>query len=195
METPAAASSRCAILLSRRQNPLLRRSDVLRARMAVLLVAAFLAASTVSALLALRIDQRDRAASQRYSAQLHQVRAVALREAGQGRRAVGADYVALVGWHDAAGRAHQGHATVPGTAHPGSRVDIWLDAGGRPAAAPAGEADSAAKATLVALIVLGATTGLLGAGAALVRDGLARADLEHWASDWRRVEPSWARRM
>ena len=177
-----------------RHNPLLRRTDVLRHRLGVLLALGLAAAASLSVLLALHLDHVDRAAVQRYTTDLRQVQAVAVGDAAQQRTAAGAAYVSPVRWTDAAGATHQARAVVPGTADAGSTVALWLDSEGRPATPPTSTADSTGKATFLGFLAFLCSVTLVTTTVSSRRARLDRTDLQGWELDWQRVEPAWTAR-
>ena len=202
METPAAAPtpphpaprlSRLGAALACRHNPLHRRTDVLRRRLGALLLLGLATAASVSVLLALHIDQEERAAVQRYTAGLQQVQATTTSDADQQSEA-GASHVSQVRWTDAAGAIHQARAIVPGTANPGSRVTVWLDAEGIPATPPTTTADSTGKAAFLGFLTFLCSVTLITTTVSLSRARLDRADLQGWELDWQRVAPAWTAR-
>ncbi|MFC1405522.1 MULTISPECIES: hypothetical protein [Streptacidiphilus] len=190
---PAPRRSRLGIALARRHNPLWRRTDALRARLRMLLIAALIVITALAALLALGLYRSDRAAAGRYAATLHRVQAVALADADQQHPVDGARFTAEVRWTDASG-AHQARAAAGATTLRGDPVTVWVDAAGSPSSAPRSEAYSTGKAAMVgSLVWISVTSGAL-AVATLRRRRLGQVDLERWTREWEDVEPVWTRR-
>ena len=190
---PAPRRSRLGIVLARRHNPLWRRTDVLRARLRILLTATLIAITALGALLALGLYRSDRAAAERYAATVHRVHAVALTDADQQHSVGGANFTAQVRWNDTAG-PHQARVAAVATTLKGDPVTVWVNAAGAPSSRPRTEAYSTAKAAMVgSLSWVGATSGAL-AAATLRRRRLSQTDLQGWAREWEDVEPVWTRR-
>jgi hypothetical protein len=94
-------------------------------------------------------------------------------------------------WMTADGQAVTGKVPVPAGTAAGTVVSIWLDAGGRPIAAPVSAAQAVMAGVLGTFSVL-AVGGLGIAGLALLVRRLATAGTElYWEREWARVEPGW----
>lgn len=202
MATPAAAPvpaqpaphrSRLGIALSRRHNPLWRRTDALRARLRIALIVALTAITAVGAVLALALYRSDRSAAEHYAATMHQVQAVALTDADQQHPVGGANFTAQVRWTDTAG-THQARVAADASTVKGNPVAVWLNAAGTPSTPPRSEADSAGKAVLIGILGWSGTATAALATAALGRRRLAQADLNRWEQEWQDTEPQWTRR-
>jgi hypothetical protein len=191
---PGPRGSRLATALTRRHNPLRRRSDVRRGRLRVLLTLALLVAGVLSALLSLGVYQHERAVAERQAAALHQVRATVLTDAAQPTPSAGADFRSDVRWTDSWGTVHQARVSISGTATAGSSVTLWLDSSDRPAMAPPGPANSLGKSLFIGMLVLVAADSTALAASGLARARLDRADLRAWGQEWQQVGPLWTGR-
>ena len=188
--------SRLARAVARRHSPLRRTSDSLRCWLRTLLVLGLVAAAAVSAVVGLADYHHDRATAALEAARLHRVQAVATTAAvqptGPGSEYAGA--TALVRWAYPAGDPHQESVSVPRGTVRGESVTLWLDASGRPTAAPDNPALSAGNAGFLAVSCWIASSATVLAGAALGFHLVDNADLRHWEQEWARVEPQWSRR-
>jgi len=191
---PARRRSRLGIALARRNNPLWRPSDSLRSRLRALLVVALLASVGLSTGFALTLYRDDRAAAAKRDAHLHSVQAVLLTAPGKAPATdPGAGASAEVRWNTG-GSSHEASVPAPVNAATGTRIELWLDSAGKPAAAPASSDASAASVTFLGILVLLVAASLATCAYDAVRGWADRTDEVHWDHDWRRVEPVWSLR-
>ncbi|GAA5018401.1 hypothetical protein [Kitasatospora paranensis] len=134
----------------------------------------------------------------RVAAHLHRVEAV-VRTAPQqadftASGATAGGYRATATWTYPPGHQVTDQAAVPSTAVPGSKVAVWVDATGSPAAGPRSTTDMVATAGFIALGAWSAAALTVS-----VAYGVRRSRLEHraedeWQTDWAVVEPTWTGR-
>ncbi|GAA4931721.1 hypothetical protein GCM10023237_62340 [Streptomyces coeruleoprunus] len=141
------------------------------------------------------VEQADQQRASRQPVQAEVVRDVS---GGPGHWADGDGRVqkmrAEVRWTGTDGRPATGVTLVPADAGRGDRLEVWLDAYGRPTQPPMSPSD-----VWLGAVMAGTTVGLLGAGAAagarvVVRRVAERRRMAQWEDEWERVEPEWRRR-
>ncbi|RAG86800.1 hypothetical protein DN069_04480 [Streptacidiphilus pinicola] len=188
---PAPRRSRLALARARHHSLLRRRTDRWRSVVVQLQVLAALAAAALCALLGMSVYQQGHAHALQQARQLHPVQArIVAQPYGTG---AGGE-MAQVSWTTTDGRTHQGIAGVPMADQVGDRTQIWLDASGSPASAPASAQDVAGTAVLTGLLtVIGAWSVVVSVGA-YARSRLQREDERAWGAEWQVYEPQWSRR-
>lgn len=182
-----------------RRSPLRRRSDVVEA-WTVLVVAVLLlvGAPLLGAATAWWGHGRAQAVAAEQRAQRHRVPASVVGTTPDALPSVQAggqhSFRATVRWSTPDGTAKSTTARVPANTRHGDTVDIWLDARGRSAPAPADDAAIRQRGiTIGALTTLGAALAVLLAHRAVRRAAL-RHRLAEWDRDWALTEPRWTRR-
>jgi len=177
-------------------NPLRRRLDRVEAVMIAGLIAVFLIAGPVLAVVAghwtlsagIR-EQRAEAAWRPVSATMLQS---ALPEGGGVPYAANTVWV-LARWTAPDGQMRLGPIPVSPPAAAGSRARVWVTRSGSLTGPPLGQSDVQARvaaATLLTPLVLGLLLCYAGHAGRLV---LARRRLADWDQAWRAVEPGWTR--
>lgn len=176
-----------------RANQLKRHNDVLEAWLVLAVWAVIIVGGALVGTLTARATG-DVLARQRD--ERHPTSAVLVTDAPRAARTSeeGDRVSAVVRWRALDGSEHVGRTTVdPGT-KAGARVEMWLDAAGRPAAEPPTQTEAALEA---AFFATGASLGLaglaVGAGA-LARGWLDRRRIAEWGREWDSVEPRWSHR-
>jgi hypothetical protein len=96
-----------------------------------------------------------------------------------------------VGWTSPDGVAHTAQTLVPSMTRAGQRVQIWLDAAGRPVDEPAAEAGAALAALMIALVVVLVGELLLASAWVGIRHGIGVLTDRGWEREWARVGPQW----
>jgi hypothetical protein len=176
------------------RNSLRRPVDRLEGALVVALSAVFGVAVAVAAILGTHTDQSLRA-----EAGLHPVAAVLI-QPGPPAGSLPRVGQAQARWPAPAGGERSGvltTATAPGIAGAaaGTRVPVWLNRSGQPAAAPPG----AAVRIIYALVTGGAVAAIAGVALliayALGRHALDRRRLAGWETAWARTGPSWTARL
>ncbi|GAA2710023.1 MULTISPECIES: hypothetical protein [Streptomyces] len=189
--------------VSRRRNPLLRRSDVAEAWTGVAAVVLMLLLAPPLGWLtgslahdALRETVR---AQQRHR---HLVTATALPvpagapEAGPGQESsTGRDgfHHVLASWPCPGGRECTGAVAVRRFAGPGEHFPLWTDDAGRVATRPMDDAAAALHAVLAGVATAGACAGLLEGGRRLVVWRIVRRRYAQWDEEWERAAGTWGR--
>jgi hypothetical protein len=180
-------------------NPLRRHSDRAEPWIISGLLAVFLIAAPLLALVAGRWMHQAGVSEQRAQRSWHQTEAVLLRSAPPDPvLAYGHPWLTghtLARWHGPTGRLMKGSVPVPFGSRAGRTVRIWVNRSGAPVVPPL-------SAGQLMLRVAGAA-GLAVVGLALVLLALARAvralidrrRLRGWEADWAAVGPQWSRRL
>ncbi|MFF8034672.1 hypothetical protein [Streptomyces sp. NPDC016626] len=102
---------------------------------------------------------------------------------------------AKVRWTAPDGTGRTGRARVePGSAA-GTALSVWTDPSGRLAPAPPEGAEAGFQVVMAGITAAGAAGGAVLLGGRLVRARMRRRRLAEWEAEWRRVEPSWRKRM
>ncbi|GII81475.1 hypothetical protein Sru01_64570 [Sphaerisporangium rufum] len=179
------------------RNPLRRRSDRIEA-VAVLVTMLAVLAAVWPALLAGRVVyQRGLVAERVEPAVRHRVTAVLLEDAASSDTVTSQGAVlgikAKVMWHTPDGRARSQVVPVPAQAKAGSTLKMWIDAAGRPAAAPRTHPQTVADAVVAGFGVFAGGTGLLIGGLALARWSLDRRRYQEWEEAWSTAHDRWRR--
>jgi hypothetical protein len=180
-----------------RRNPLRRRSDLIEAWVLLatlvltLLGAVFAGLAAGDAVERSFAERRDRTRA---------VEAVLTADAAHALPAPvsedgGGSVWAPVRWTAPDGTGRTGRAEVEPGYRAGTAVTVWTDAGGRLVSRPPGGAEARFQIVMAGITVGAAGAGLALLGGALVRGRMLRRRLEEWEAEWRRVEPSWRRRM
>ncbi|MER5843785.1 hypothetical protein ABT099_26530 [Streptomyces prasinus] len=182
-----------------RRSPLRRRSDVAEAWLLLVTLVLTLLAGTVAGLAAAGAVDRSlaerRAESRTAPAVLTQDADDALPSpvtedgSGDGRVWV------KVRWTAPDGTGRTGRAEAGPGDEEGHVVTVWTDDAGRLVPEPPGGADARFQTVMAGLTVAAATGGTVVIGGWLVRSRIRRRRSEEWEAEWRRVEPSWRRRM
>lgn len=189
---PAPRRSRLTAALTRRRNPLRRRTDSQRTWLRALTLLGLGAAVALSALLAQQLYRSDRATALQQRAPLHQVQADVLTDVARVPVTPDAGLTAQVRWTDTDGTTHSAVVDVPASTTKGGHLSLWLDATGQPRTAPGSAEDWATSAAYLGATVLVGSVFLLAAARSLARAHLDRTDLHNWEQGWNRVEPLWA---
>jgi hypothetical protein len=178
-------------------NPLRRRNDKIAARLAALLVLAFLIGAPLLSLVAVGWAGRAAAAEQAAMRSWRRISAVLLQAAPPPAAAGGILGVSRVRarWIAPGGQARSGRIPVSAHLAAGRTVRLWVDAAGWPTGPPP---DNWAVLTrqAAAPVVVSAALGiallcLAGAG----RWVLDRRRLAAWEAAWAAVGPQWTRRF
>ena len=177
------------------RNPLRRACDRAEAVLLAALLAAFLVAVPLAAMIGgghaygagLRVERAEQATR-------HPVPAVLLAAALE-RGHEGYKRPRLATWTAPDGTRRGGWIIAPPGTVPGRAVTLWVDAWGRPTGKPLQVADVVGRAILAAM--LAAMIAAAAAGSALVcaavlsRWVLFRRRLAAWDAEWRTVGPRW----
>ncbi|MEY9968062.1 hypothetical protein ABIA33_006142 [Streptacidiphilus sp. MAP12-16] len=185
-----ARRRRLSAALARHRNPLHRRSDSLRVWLRIVLALSLAVAAGLCTLLGMTLYRSDRAAAAVTAAQLHHVQAVAL----TGTTQTSTDATALLRWADPNGHPDQGTVSVPISTVQGEQLQIWIDAQGHPATAPASATEAAGNVAAFSLGILAGSVLLLTGGYSVARQQLDRRTLRAWEREWDQVEPAWTGR-
>jgi hypothetical protein len=176
-------------------NPLCRKVDRARSRLLLLMAAALATAALVAALIGQAVLHGEQTAARQLAGHRHQV--VATTVSGVAEDGVPGDggTVAQAVWHFPQAVSQSGPVPVPPGTTSGTTVSVWVDDGGRPAAAPQSTTD---QVTHAAVAGLGSFAGLVLTAQVLYavrsRSLDKHADRE-WEPDWELVEPVWSGRM
>lgn len=190
---------RCVRRLRLAPNELRRPSDRLEglalAITWLLLAGAVLAASFFAA----RAYEEDLRTERRHAATLQPVTAVLAEDAASsvtmGPKGDSVAYaLATARWNGPDGSSHTGRIPVDIGEDRGSRVVIWTDQHGRPAAVPQSDTQVAGHAVMVGAGLAGGIAVGIGLIYTGVRVLLDRQRLRRWERDWARVEPKWTHR-
>ncbi|MGW2559403.1 Rv1733c family protein [Streptomyces sp. NPDC001514] len=183
-----------------RRNALRRRSDAVEAWTALALGTTLFLGGPAAALAAgWSVYTQDRATAAEQAASRERVRAVLLQDAPppipSAEGIVNVEkYQVAVRWTARDGGTEVGVAPVSAGSKRGERTDVWLDAQGRVAASPKGDADVWLE-TFAAGSGAAACTALVVAGLRMaVRRAADRHRMAEWERDWSRTEPEWSRR-
>jgi hypothetical protein len=188
-------ATRITRLLGRDGNPLRRRTDRLEAAFVTGLVAMFLIATPVLAIVAGRVTDDMGVREQHAQRAWRQVPARVVQSAD----ATSAPSYGSSGswvparWKTPGGQLREGLIAVDLTARAGQRVRVWVDGRGRLTAPPATHGQiqaNVALATMIAPVILAVV--LLAAGGS-VRLILNRRRMADWEQAWRSVGPRWTR--
>lgn len=181
-----------------RRNPLRRRSDlaeawlVLAAVVLALLLGALSGLTAAGAVDGSLAERRERTTS---------VPAVLAEDAAESSASVtqevGGDggVWAKVRWTAPDGTGRTGRAEVDPGSPAGTVVTVWTDPAGRLVSAPPDGAEARFQTVMAGITVAVAAGGLVLLGGWLARARLQLRRLAEWEAEWRRVEPSWRRRM
>ncbi|MEU7470141.1 hypothetical protein AB0A94_16695 [Streptomyces sp. NPDC044984] len=102
---------------------------------------------------------------------------------------------AKVRWTAPDGTGRTGRAEVDPGSPAGAGVTVWTDPAGRLVSAPPDGAEARFQTVMAGATVAVAAGGAVLLGGWLVRARLRLRRLAEWEAEWRRVEPSWRRRM
>ncbi|MFH9044646.1 hypothetical protein ACH4FA_35720 [Streptomyces sp. NPDC017966] len=102
---------------------------------------------------------------------------------------------AKVRWTAPDGTGRTGRAEVDPGSPAGTGVTVWTDPAGRLVSAPPDGAEARFQTVMAGVTVAVAAGGAVLLGGCLVRFRLRLRRLAEWEAEWRRVEPSWRRRM
>ncbi|MFF1273240.1 hypothetical protein ACFVZC_07500 [Streptomyces marokkonensis] len=180
-----------------RRNPLRRRSDLVEAWLTLatlvlaLLVGAFAGLAAAGVVDRSLEDRRERT---------RPVTAVLVEDARDALPAPVAEdgdggVWAKVRWTAPDGTARTGRAEVEPGSRAGTEATVWNDTAGRLVSAPPEGAEAGFQIVMAGVTVAVATGGLVLLGGWLVRSRLQWRRLAEWEAEWRRVEPSWRKRM
>jgi hypothetical protein len=178
------------------RNPLRRRSDRIETVIRTVLIVIFLVSGPLAAIGVGHYvgDGADRGASAQ--TQRHQVRAVVAGDPAPLRcgRFGCRQAMTLVRWTTPGGSQRTAEMRVPGLAHAGDHVTLWVDKMGAPTAPPPGNSDytgasvAAAAFTVLAIAVVCLLAGIITHAELNVRRMTA------WQNRWSVVEPMWSGR-
>ena len=179
-------------------NPLRRGVDRLEAAITLGLIAVFVAAAPLLAVLASQWAQRAGQDELHAQRAWHQIQAVTLQSAplapAAGLYALEwSDTVVQARWAGPDGAARTGEILTAAGTRAGQPVRVWVNAAGRLTGPPLSASQLGMRVIAAAALtpaVLGMT--LLGIGW-LARSVLNRRKLAAWESDWALFEPQWSR--
>ena len=177
------------------RNELRRSSDRVEGVVAAVLMAAFIAAIVVAALLGDHVYRSEQATA----ASLRQTVAVLSWPGAITETPILHQATAMATWQLSDGATRSGLLTtdvVPGIyGQPtGASVQLWLGPTGVPAAPPQGAAGMAVGATMTGLGVIVAAAAVLALCYRLCQRGLDRRRIANWSSDWAVTGPQWTSR-
>lgn len=174
------------------RNPLRRRWDRVETAVIAGLVLVFLAGGALAALTAGRLAYEG-ALHARHAelATLHEVPAVLLTAAV--RPVGGFSTSAEASWQAPDGQPRTGLVSPPAGSAAGTTIEVWVDAGGRAAAAPLQPAQVQGQGVLASVLaVMVVAVALCGSG--LVAHRMAeRRRMAAWDDEWRAAGPRWSR--
>jgi hypothetical protein len=178
------------------RNELRRSSDRIEGVVAALLMAAFIAAIVVAALLGAHVYRSEQATA----ASLRQAVAVLSSPGAVTETPILHQATAMATWRLTDGTSRSGLLTtdvVPGIyGQPaGATVRLWLGRTGAPAPPPQGAAGMAIGATMAALAVIVGSATVLTFCYRLCQRGLDRRRLANWSSAWAVTGPRWTSRQ
>jgi hypothetical protein len=179
-----------------RRNELRRSSDRVEGVIVAVLMAAFVAAVVVGALLAAHVYRSEQATA----ASLRQTVAVLSWPGAVTETPILHQATAMATWTLSDGATRSGLLTtdvVPGIyGQPaGASVQMWLGRTGAPAPPPQGAAGMTIGATMAALAVIVASATVLAFCYRLCQRGLDRRRLANWSSAWAVTGPQWTSRQ
>ncbi|MFD7702045.1 hypothetical protein [Streptomyces caelestis] len=179
-----------------RRNPLRRRSDLIEAWLVLavlvlaLLLGAFSGLTAAAAVDGSLAERRERTTP--VPAVLTEDAAglsASVTENGDG------GVWAKVRWTASDGTDRTGRAEVDPGSPAGTEVTVWTDPAGRLVSAPPEGAEARFQTVMAGATVAVAVGGLVLFGGWLARARLRLRRLAEWEDEWRRVEPSWRKRM
>jgi hypothetical protein len=195
VSTATTAGQLARLLRWRDGNPLRRRTDRLEAAIVTGLLATFLIAAPVLAIVAGRVtndmglrEQRAEQSWQQVSATVMQGVATAI-EPTYGSTG---NWV-LARWTTPGGRQLKGLLSVDTTARPGQRIRIWINGAGHLTAPPLSHTEIEFNVALAALVAPVVLAVVLLAAAGSVHLVLNRRRMADWEQAWRSVGPRWTR--
>ncbi|MET8142590.1 hypothetical protein ABZU32_19970 [Sphaerisporangium sp. NPDC005288] len=197
MRSLARWTVRCARRYRFDHNPLRRRSDRIEAIAVLVTLLALLISVWPAAIAAHLVYQRGVAAERLEPVQRKQVTAVLMEDAASTSTVSSQGAVlgikAKVRWYTPDGRPHTETLAVPAQAKSGSTLEMWVDASGRPVAAPRTHAQTVADTVVAGLGVLFAACGVLFTNLALFRWLLDRRRYAEWDQAWAGAHQRWRR--
>jgi hypothetical protein len=184
-------NSRVAISLSGARHPLRRRVDNVEVALLTALVALFLIAAPLAALLAGRAADAGALRQQRAESAWHQVRAVLQEGASQGQIGLDGewDVVFVTARWPVAGGYRYGEVGVPLNARAGQRATEWINSAGQLTRPRLTAGDVRDQAVSGALAGAGCVAVILALAAIAIRVAAGRCRLAGWARAWRAADP------
>ncbi|MGF1429516.1 Rv1733c family protein [Kitasatospora sp. LaBMicrA B282] len=178
----------------REENPLCRSVDRARSRLLVSLVAGLAAALAVGVLVAMLLLTGMRAHARQIDRHRHEVTATTLSAATDTPQRSLWSAQASADWVYPAAHPRSGTIGVPSGTVQGSRVPLWVDDSGTPAAPAQPDSELATAASLYGIGALSAAGTACWIGYCLRRRALDKRAERSWEPDWERVEPLWSGR-
>ena len=198
MAIPTRTWQNLARRLSRGDNPLRRRADVVEAWLAPVVIIVLLALCPVVFVLSSMWVSAGNAAVRQAQQSWHAVPAVLLRAApGPEFSDNGAntwEAWTLARW-TVDGRQHVGEIPAAANSPAGSTQTVWLDRAGHVRVPPQSAGQARDQAATTALLVLAALALLLGIASRLARWALDRRRLAGWEAAWLTVGPRWSHQV
>lgn len=185
--------------LRQRHNPLRRRSDVVEAWGALLVMVLLAVGAPAAGYVAGRWSYGgERAAVAERRAEVRQVAAVLVDDA----RVVSATahggpdlaHRAKARWTPPGGKERTGPVLVPPGSGRGERVQVWVDSRGRGVPAPPSGSLVWQHALTLGVFTTAGTAAAIWTGHLVVRRAAMRRRLAEWDRAWARTGPEWARR-
>jgi hypothetical protein len=174
------------------RNPLRHRWDRAETVILATLLAAFVVGGTLAALTAGRWGY-DGALRARHAelARLRQVPAVLLTSASL--EPAGFDASAEAWWRDSQGVRHTGQVSALAGSPAGTKIRVWVDAGGRLAGPPLQLSQVQGQGVLASVLAVLAVAAVLGGAGLAVHCMAERRRLAAWDDEWRAIGPKWTR--
>ncbi|WP_343239936.1 hypothetical protein [Streptomyces sp. SID12488] len=182
-----------------RRHPLRRRSDVVEAWTVLVVAVSLCVGAPLAGVVTARWTYDEaRATATVQRAERHRVHAVAVGGAGAGAPSALAGrqhlYRVRVLWREPGAGARTATAHVPPGTRRGDTVDLWLDAHGRPVAAPPSAVAVRQHTVAMGIGAAGLTTGVVLLARTAVRRTVVQRRLMEWERAWARTEPEWTGR-
>lgn len=195
MGTAITARRLARLLRWRDGNPLRRRTDRLEAAIAAGLLATFLIAGPVLAIVAGRVVGGMGLRQQHVERSWRQVPATVMQGVAT---AIEPTYGStgnwvLARWTTPSGRQLKGLVSVDTTARPGQRIHVWIDDAGHLTAPPLSHTQIELNIALAVMVAPLVVAVVLGAAAASVHLIMNRRRMADWEQAWRSVGPRWTR--
>jgi hypothetical protein len=187
----AQRHSRVAGALLAARHPLRRRVDNIEAAVMIVLVAVFLLAAPLAALLAGRAADTAALRQQRAERSWRQVSAVLTQDASQGRIALDGDWGAAfvrASWPVPGGGARSGEVAVALNARAGQHVREWITSTGQLSRPRLSRADVIDRVLSAVITAAGCVAVVIALAAVAVRVAAGRLRLAGWARAWQAAD-------
>jgi len=178
--------------LQSRGNPLRRPVDRKEGRVIVSLLAFFLIAGPLAAIISTHLAYGASLREMRAERSWREVTATLLDNAGHSSASV-SNWApgARASWTAPNGQLRRGIITVDASAKAGQHVTIWVDRAGQQTISPMSKTGAVLSAGTLGLAALGVLVHVLMLVGWVVRIAMNRSRLADWETEWRTVEPRW----